>query len=422
MDEVISVILGGGAGSRLFPLTMLRSKPAVPLAGKYRLIDIPISNCINSDINRIFVLTQYNSASLNRHVSRSYRFDHFRHGFVNILAAEQTPVSKDWFQGTADAVRQSMQHLRSYLYDFVLVLSGDQLYSMDYRDVISQHRELGADITIATIPVTAEEAPGFGILKTDENSVITEFHEKPAADKLRGKESPVSDEMAQQGRVYLASMGIYVFNRGILRRLLDAKPDAHDFGKQIIPSAIDIMKVVSYPFTGYWSDIGTIRSFYEANLMLAQEKPDFDMYNPKMPLYTNARMLAPAKIESASVSRSIVAEACVVVKAEIHNSVIGLRSFVGHGAVIRNTVFMGADYYPWSEPDSREVTDGPNSPGVGAGSRVENAIIDRNVSIGEGCTLTNEDGVQEADADDYYIRDGIIVIPKNATIAPGTVV
>ncbi len=422
MDEVISVILGGGAGSRLFPLTMLRSKPAVPLAGKYRLIDIPISNCINSDINRIFVLTQYNSASLNRHVSRSYRFDHFRHGFVNILAAEQTPVSKDWFQGTADAVRQSMQHLRSYLYDFVLVLSGDQLYSMDYRDVISQHRELGADITIATIPVTAEEAPGFGILKTDENSVITEFHEKPAADKLRGKESPVSDEMAQQGRVYLASMGIYVFNRGILRRLLDAKPDAHDFGKQIIPSAIDIMKVVSYPFTGYWSDIGTIRSFYEANLMLAQEKPDFDMYNPKMPLYTNARMLAPAKIESASVSRSIVAEACVVVKAEIHNSVIGLRSFVGHGAVIRNTVFMGADYYPWSEPDSREVTDGPNSPGVGAGSLVENAIIDRNVSIGEGCTLTNEDGVQEADADDYYIRDGIIVIPKNATIAPGTVV
>ncbi len=421
MDEVISVILGGGAGSRLFPLTMLRSKPAVPLAGKYRLIDIPISNCINSDINRIFVLTQYNSASLNRHVSRSYRFDHFRHGFVNILAAEQTPVSKDWFQGTADAVRQSMQHMRSYLYDFVLVLSGDQLYSMDYREVLEKHRELGADISIATIPVTAEEAPGFGILKTDANSIITEFHEKPPADKLADKDSPVPDEMANQGRVYLASMGIYVFNRGILRRLLDSNPDAHDFGKQIIPSAIDTMKVVSYPFTGYWSDIGTIRSFYEANLMLAQEKPEFDMYNPKRPLYTNARMLAPAKIENAAVSRSIIAEACVIVNAEIHNSVIGLRSFVGPDAVISNTVFMGADYYPWSEPGSREVTDGPDNPGIGAGSRVENAIIDRNVCIGEGSTLTNEAGVQELDGDGYYIRDGIIVIPKNVTIPAGTV-
>ncbi|MBT8400418.1 MAG: glucose-1-phosphate adenylyltransferase [Rhodothermia bacterium] len=422
MDEVISVILGGGAGTRLYPLTLHRSKPAVPLAGKYRLIDIPISNCLNSDISRIFVLTQFNSASLNRHIAMSYRFDRFRHGFVNILAAEQTPVSKDWFQGTADAVRQSMQHLANYNYRFVLVLSGDQLYAMDYREMIDHHEETGADISIATIPVTASEAPGFGILKTDETSAITEFHEKPPLDELDGKESPVSDEMRSAGRTYLASMGIYVFNKGVLRKLLDAQPDAHDFGKQIIPSAIDNMKVVSFSFEGYWSDIGTIRSFYDANLMLAKEEPDFDMYNPQMPLYTNARMLAPAKVENARIKRSIIAEACVIVDAEIDNCVIGLRSFIGPKATIRNTVFMGADYYPWTKEGIRENEGGPTSPGVGAGATIENAIIDRNVSIGAGCTISNAEGIQEGEGEGFYIRDGIVVIAKNVAIPEGTVI
>lgn len=422
MDEVICVILGGGAGSRLFPLTQLRCKPAVPLAGKYRLIDIPISNCINSDIHRIFVLTQFNSASLNRHVAMSYPFDRFRRGFVDILAAEQTPGSKDWFQGTADAVRQSRKHLRSYNYEHLLVLSGDQLYSMDYRGLLANHKESGADISVATIPVSAADAPSFGILSTGADRVISEFHEKPAADELSGKESPVSAQMEADGRVYLASMGIYVFSHGVLQQLLDGSPDAHDFGKQIIPSAIDKMRVVSYPFEGYWSDIGTIRSFYEANLMLARDHPEFDMFNERMPIYTNARMLAPAKIQSARIERSIIAEASAIVNAEVSNSVIGLRTLVGDGAVVRNTILMGAQYYAWTDPESREISAGPPAPGVGAGAHVENAIVDRNASIGEGCVITNRDGVQEADGENYYIRDGIVVIPKNVTIPAGTII
>ena len=422
MDDVVSVILGGGAGSRLFPLTMHRCKPAVPLAGKYRLIDIPISNCINSDIHRIFVLTQFNSASLNRHIAMSYPFDRFRRGFVNILAAEQTPASKEWFQGTADAVRQSSQHLRSTRYEHLLVLSGDQLYAMDYRKLLAHHIERKADISVATIPVTAEEATAFGILSTNADREITAFTEKPPADALDGLASAVPPAMEAAGRVYLASMGIYVFNHGVLQQLLDGSPDAHDFGKQVIPAAIDHMRVVSYPFEGYWSDIGTIGSFYDANLMLAREHPDFDMFNPRAPLYTNARMLSPAKIQGARINRSIVAEASSIVDAEISDSVIGLRTVLGHGSVVRRAIFMGADYYPWTERETREIAAGPDAPGVGANARVENAIVDRNVSIGEGCVIANEKGVQHADADNYYIRDGIVVIPKNVTIPAGTVI
>lgn len=422
MDEVICVILGGGAGSRLFPLTMHRCKPAVPLAGKYRLIDIPVSNCINSNIHRIFVLTQYNSASLNRHISTTYSFDRFRRGFVNILAAEQTPVSSEWFQGTADAVRQSGKHLDSYSYRHLLVLSGDQLYSMNYAKLLAHHEEADADITVATIPVTAGEAPALGILSTGSDWRINGFHEKPAADQLAGLESNVPAAMQQAGRVYLASMGIYVFRHGVLQRLLDASPDANDFGKQIIPAAIEDMRVVSYPFSGYWSDIGTIRSFYEANLMLAKDHPDFDMFNARAPLYSNARMLAPAKFQSARVTRSIIAEASAIENAEISNSVIGLRTVIGHDAVVRNSVLMGADYYPWTERHEREIATGPEHPGVGTGAHVENAIVDRNVCIGAGCTIANRAGIQEADADNYYIRDGIVVIPKNVTIPAGTVI
>jgi glucose-1-phosphate adenylyltransferase len=422
MNATTAIILGGGAGTRLFPLTQHRSKPAVPLAGKYRLIDIPISNCINSGISRIFVLTQFNSASLNRHISQTYLFDRFRHGFVNILAAEQTPQSKDWFQGTADAVRQSMRHVETYRFENTLILSGDQLYTMDYKLMVEHHRDTGADLTIATIPVHANDAPGFGILKTDEDGVISEFHEKPSRAELAGKESRVNAEMQAQGRVYLASMGIYVFSKGILQELLEESPDAHDFGKQIIPRSMGTKRVVSFAFDGYWSDIGTIRSFFDANLMLAQKQPQFDLYNPRMPLYTNARMLPPAKIESSYVVDSIIAEASLVVNSQISNSVIGIRSVIGNNTTIKNTVIMGSDYFPWHDPELRESVEGPLRPGIGEESYVEGAIIDRNVSVGKRCIIKNRENIDHFDGDNYYIRDGIVVIPKNAHIPDDTII
>ncbi len=422
MQSTVAIILGGGAGSRLFPLTHHRSKPAVPVAGKYRLIDIPVSNCINSDITKIFVLTQFNSASLNRHIAQAYRFDRFRHGFVSILAAEQTPASQDWFQGTADAVRQSMRHVNALRTDNVLILSGDQLYSMDYRDLLKHHKETGSDITIATIPVDAADAPGFGILKTGDQGRISEFHEKPLAEELDGKESPVSAEMTAQGRVYLASMGIYMFSSGVLQRLLDEAPDAHDFGKQIIPGAIQDLRVSAYPFEGYWSDIGTIRSFFDANLMLTKRHPEFDIYSQKFPLYTNARMLPPAKIESSFIQESVISEACVIVNSQISNSVIGLRSVIGNNTTIKNTILMGSDYFPWHDPALRESIDGPERPGVDEESYIEGAIIDRNVQIGKRCIIKNRDNVDQFDGENFYIRDGIVVIPKNTTIPDDTII
>jgi glucose-1-phosphate adenylyltransferase len=421
-SKTIAVILGGGAGTRLYPLTKLRAKPAVPLAGRYRLIDVPISNCINSEITRIFVLTQFNSASLNRHVAQSYRFDRFTNGFVTILAAEQTPASKDWFQGTADAVRRSIPHIEGYRHDHVLILSGDQLYAMDYRRMLEHHHAKGADVTIATIPVTAEDAPAFGILKTDADEIITEFHEKPPSDELDGKESPVSDALEKEGRVYLASMGIYVFGREVLRDLLDANPDDHDFGKQIIPRAIDEMTVASYPFTDYWSDIGTIRSFYDANLMLARQKPPFSLYDPERPLYTNARMLSPAKIQSSYVQDALIAEGSLVVNSQISNSVVGIRSYIGNNTTVKNSIVMGGDYFRWHDPSRRGITEGPDRPGIEEEAYVENAIIDKNVSIGKRCIIKNRDQVEEAEAEKYYIRDGIVVIPKNTTIPDDTII
>lgn len=422
MEDLLAVILGGGAGSRLFPLTMHRSKPAVPLGGKYRLIDIPVSNCINSGINRIFVLTQYNSASLNRHIARTYQFDRFREGFVTIIAAEQTSASKDWFQGTADAVRRSMLHFKPYRHSQILILSGDQLYSMDYRELLAYHKEAKAEITLATIPVRADEASAFGILKTDKDGVITEFYEKPSSDDLAGKDSPVSREMQQQGRNYLASMGMYVFEKGLLQQLLEASPDEHDFGKEIIPKAIGTHRVVSYPFEGYWSDVGTIRSFFEANLMLAKRFPEYDIYNPSAPLYTNARILPPAKIVSSYLQESLIGEASVIINSQISNSVIGIRSFIGHNTTIKNTVFMGADYYPWHDPALRDPVEGPERPGVDEESYIEGAIIDRNVSIGKRCIIKNRDSVQHADGENFFIRDGIVVIPKNIHIPDDTII
>jgi len=420
--SVITVILGGGAGTRLYPLTKLRAKPAVPLAGRYRLIDVPISNSINSEITRIFVLTQFNSASLNRHLAQTYRFDRFNNGFVSVLAAEQTPASRDWFQGTADAVRRSLSHIEGYRHDSLLILSGDQLYSMDYQTMLAHHEANSADVTIGTIPVTADDAPAFGILKTDDEEVITEFHEKPARDALDGKESPVSDEMETEGRVYLASMGIYIFDRELIRELLDANPDDHDFGKQIIPKAIDKARVVSYPFTGYWSDIGTIRSFYDANLMLANPEPQFSLYSQQRPLYTNARILPPAKVQSSYVQNSLIAEGSLVVNSQISSSVVGIRSFIGHNTTLKNTVMMGADHYPWHDPEERGFMEGPDRPGIGEESYVEGAIIDKNVSIGKRCIIKNRDNVQEAEEDLYHIRDGIVVLPKNTEIPDDTII
>ncbi len=422
MSQMLAVILGGGVGTRLFPLTVDRAKPAVPLAGKYRLVDVPISNCINSGLDRIFVVTQYSSASLNNHVARSYVFDRFRSGFVTILAAEQTATSGHWYQGTADAVRQSMPHIRSFPHEEVIILSGDQLYSMDYCAMQAHHERRGAEITVATTPVRAEEAPGFGILKTDDRHRITEFHEKPALHELGGKESPVSPEMETAGRTYLASMGIYIFNARVLREVLDARPEDNDFGKQIIPGAIQDRHVVSYPFTGYWNDIGTIRSFFDTNIMLAQPQPEFNLYDPKMPLYTNARMLPPAKVIRTTVERAIISEGSVIVDSEISDSVIGLRSFIGGGTSIRRTVLMGADYYPWHAAETREPAQGPAKPGIGEGARIEGAIVDRNASIGKGCVITNAGGVQEGEGPGYFIRDGIVVVVKNAEIPDGTVV
>ena len=422
MPQMLAVILGGGAGTRLFPLTNDRAKPAVPLAGKYRLVDVPISNCINSGLDRIFVVTQFHSASLNNHIARSYVFDRFRGGFVTILAAEQTSTSELWFQGTADAVRQSMPHIRSYPHDHVIILSGDQLYSMDYCEMLAHHERTGADITVAVTPVRADEAPGFGILKTNDEHRITEFYEKPPLHQLEGKESPVSSEMASAGRVYLASMGIYIFNSDVLRDVLDSRPDDHDFGKQIIPGAIQERLVVSYPFTGYWNDIGTVRSFYETNIMLAQPKPDFNLYNPNRPLYTNARMLPPAKVTRTTVERSIIGEGSVIVDSEITDSVIGIRSFIDRGTRIHRSVLLGSDYYAWEDPEARDPVQGPAHPGIGEDTQIEGAIVDRNASIGRDCVITNGEGIQDGEGPGFYIRDGVIVIVKNAEIPDGTVI
>ncbi len=420
--NILAVILGGGAGTRLFPLTLHRSKPAVPLAGKYRLIDIPISNCINSGINRIFVLTQFNSASLNRHIALTYRFDLFSRGFVTILAAEQTPLSREWFQGTADAVRRSLHHLEAYRHSHVLILSGDQLYLMDYQKMYRHHCEMEADITIATTPVTAIEAPGLGIMKTDDEGVITKFVEKPPADQLAGLESKVPPEMEAKGRIYLASMGIYIFNRNVLREELETHPEFIDFGKEVIPHALKNRRVVSYPFMGYWSDIGTIRSFYEANLMLTKRYPEFNMYDPNMPIYTHARMLPPAKIQDSYIHDSIIAESCIIVNSHIANSVIGIRSFVANNATIKHSIIMGNDYFPWHKKEERELEQGPDWPGIGENSYIEHAIVDKNVRIGNDCVIKNADNIQEGEGPGFYIRDGLVVIIKNAEIPSGTVI
>jgi glucose-1-phosphate adenylyltransferase len=426
--NVLAVILGGGAGTRLFPLTQQRSKPAVPLGGKYRLVDIPISNCINSEVLKIFVLTQYNSASLNRHIAKTYRFSQFSDGFVDILAAEQTPDSPQWFQGTADAVRQVLPHMHDWGIDTLLILSGDHLYRMDYRDFLARHFETQADVTVSAIPCTPVEAEGFGLLKTDENGRITEFSEKPKGEALERMRVDTSrfgltpEEAAQ--RPFLASMGIYVFNYAFLEQLLVEDPSWVDFGREIIPAAIRKSNVQGYMFDGYWEDIGTISAFYNANLDMTSRMPKFNFFDADAPIYSRARYLPPSKIHDCEIRDTIVSDGCIIQGAKISRSVIGLRSRVGEGSHIESSVLMGSDYYQTIEDMQEDTAAGMPRIGIGENTVIRRAIIDKNARIGAGVKLLNEAGVEEADAPDksYFIRDRIILVSKNAVIKDGTIV
>ncbi len=417
--KVLAIILGGGQGSRLYPLTERRSKPAVPIAGKYRLVDIPISNCINSEIKRMYVLTQFNSASLNRHIKNTYHFSFFSSAFVDVLAAEQTPMSESWFQGTADAVRQSMHHFLGHEWDYALILSGDQLYQMDYNYMLDQHEQANAEISIATIPVTAKEATSFGILKSDENNEITSFIEKPDASLLPDWTSDVSDEMKSKGRNYLASMGIYVFNRDLLVQLME-NPDTVDFGKEIIPQSIDGHKVMSYQYEGYWTDIGNIDSFFEANLGLTDNIPDFNIYDKDKRIYTRARMLPTSKISGTTMNRSVISEGCIIHAAKIDRSVIGIRSRIGHESTVINTYMMGSDYYETLDEINEKKID--ILMGIGERCFIKNTIIDKNCRIGDDVRINGGKHLKDTENDKYCIRDGIVVIKKGAIIPRGYVI
>ncbi len=423
VSSVIAVILGGGAGTRLYPLTAARSKPAVPIAGKYRLVDIPISNCINSNINRIFVLTQFNSASLNKHIKNTYLFSNFSSGFVDILAAEQTPDNPGWFQGTSDAVRQSLRHIRNNDFEYILILSGDQLYQMDFAQMLDEHIAKGADISIATIPVVAREATEFGIMKTDEENHITSFIEKPKARVLGEWVSDTGSDMQQQGRVYLASMGIYIFNRGIMNELLLNKyPDAKDFGKEIIPASIENHKVVSYQYDGYWTDIGNIYSFFEANLALTSDIPVFNLFDSSRPVYTRARMLPPAKISGTTLEKTMIAEGCIILASRVENTLMGIRTRVGHGSTIVNSYLMGNDFYETIEQIQENNITGVPPIGIGDRCYIKNAIIDKNCRIGNDVRINGGSHLENVDHTLYTVKEGIVVVKKNAVLPDGFVI
>ncbi len=418
-QSTIAVILGGGRGTRLHPLTKQRSKPAVPIAGKYRLVDIPISNCLNSGIRKIFVLTQFNSASLNRHIKNTYNFDVFSHGFVDILAAEQTPKSTNWFQGTADAVRQSIHHLANYEYEHVLILSGDQLYQMDYREIMESHKKKKANITVATIPVGPEDATEFGIMKTKKNGMIDSFVEKPSGDELSKWKSDVSDELKGQGREYLASMGIYVFNKEDLIRLFAENPDAIDFGKEIIPKAIqEGVKVSSFSFDGYWTDIGTIKSFFEANLELTDTVPKFNLYDNERQVYTRARLLPASKLAGTTFERAIISEGCLIEASRIEKSVVGIRSRIGKGTTIENSIVMGNDYFTTQKDFDEQSSDKPLM-GIGQRCFLSNTIVDKNVRIGNDVKIQGGSHLEDGKYENYYVVDGIVIIPKGEVLPDG---
>ena len=418
-NKVLSIILGGGQGSRLYPLTKDRSKPAVPIAGKYRLVDIPISNCINADIKRMFVLTQFNSASLNRHIKNTYNFSFFSSAFVDVLAAEQTPENKTWFQGTADAVRQSMHHFIKHDFEYFLILSGDQLYQMDYDKMIAAHEHSGAEISIATIPVNANDATGFGIMKANDENVVTSFIEKPDAKLLPDWVSEVSEDMKSQGRNYLASMGIYIFNREVLIKLME-NPDTIDFGKEIIPQNIDKYKTVSYQYEGYWTDIGTITSFFEANLGLTDDIPQFDLYDKSRRIYTRARTLPTTKVSGTTLNKSVISEGCLISAAKIEKSVIGIRSRIGDESTVINTYMMGSDSYETLlEIQEKQIK---ILMGIGERCFIKNAILDKNCRIGDDVRINGGPHLKDTETDTYAVREGIVVIKNGATIPNGFVI
>jgi glucose-1-phosphate adenylyltransferase len=416
--QMLSVILGGGAGTRLQPLTTSRSKPAVPIAGKYRLVDIPISNCLNSGITRMFVLTMYNSASLNRHIKNTYHFSAFSSAFVDILAAEQTPDNPAWYQGTADAVRQGLRHIAPFDSEYVLILSGDQLYQIDFQEMLQAHKDCGAEITVATIPVTAKEASEFGILKT-EGGMIASFTEKPKS----GLEDWISDtgeEMRSIGKEYLASMGIYIFNRQLLFDiLLDEYKDATDFGKEIIPQSINKYRVASYQYEGYWEDIGNIPAFFHANLALTKDIPEFNLFDNTKTIYTRARMLPPAKVSGTRLDHTIIADGCIVNAARIENSVIGIRSRVGHESTIISTYMMGSDYYETISDIMGIQEQGIPQLGVGNRCHIQNVILDKNVRMGDDVKIMGGTHLPDEDSTLYTIKEGIVVIKKGAILPNG---
>ena len=413
--NVVSIILGGGQGSRLSPLTATRSKPAVPIAGKYRLVDIPISNCLNSDIKRMFVLTQFNSASLNAHIKNTYTFNAFSQAFVDILAAEQTPENPTWFQGTADAVRQCMPHFLNHEFDYALILSGDQLYQMDFNDMIEAHMNSGAEISIATLPVNAKDAPDFGILKTNDKNEIISFIEKPVTALLPDWESDVSDQMKSEGKKYLASMGIYIFNRALLEELM-SDPDTKDFGKEIIPQAVGNRKILSYQYEGYWTDIGNIDSFFEANIGLTDDIPQFNLFDNDNKIYTRPRLLPPSKFHNSLIEESLISEGCIISAAEIKKSVIGIRARIGKETVIRNSYVMGNDLYQSLEEIERDIANSKNLIGIGERCHIECALVDKNCRIGNDVYIKGGNHLEDFANELYVVKEGIVVIKKGAII------
>jgi glucose-1-phosphate adenylyltransferase len=430
MKKVLAIILGGGAGTRLYPLTKRRAKPAVPLAGKYRLIDIPVSNCLNSEIDKIYVLTQFNSASLNRHISRAYNFSAFSDGMVEVLAAQQTPENPNWFQGTADAVRQYQWLLNSWEeIEEVLILSGDHLYRMDYREFVYRHRETNADITLSVIPIDERRASSFGLMKIDETGRVVDFSEKPEGDALRQMQVDTTTLglSAEEAKLkpYIASMGIYVFKKQVLFDLLDQMPDSTDFGKEIIPASASRLNVQAYLFNGYWEDIGTIESFYEANLALTkQPQPPFSFYDEEAPIYTRARYLPPTKMLNCEITESIIGEGCILKQCQLHHSVLGVRTRIETGCVIDDSLLMGADFYQPSAEREELISEQKVPIGIGRNSRISRAIVDKNACIGRNVQILNRDRIEEAEREEqgFYIRSGIVVILKNAVIPDGTII
>ncbi len=415
MQDVLGLIMGGGQGSRLYPLTKLRAKPAVPLAGKYRLIDIPISNCLNAGIDRIAILTQYNTVSLHRHIQRTYARDMFTKGWVQILSAQQTPHSASWYQGTADAVRQQLPQITAARAKYVLILAGDHLYNMDYREFVNYHMDTGADITMAVQPVSADAAPALGILKRNAGGQITRFTEKPRPEDLAGLESMPGLESP-----FLASMGIYVFRTDMLLEVL--KPKGDDFGKNIIPSVLSDYRIMGHVYDEYWADIGTIRRFYEVNLEMASPERPFNFYNPKRPIFSRARFLPATEVHGAQLRHVLLADGCRVAEAEITHAVIGLRCMIDSRAIIRSSIIMGADFYETKADQDENKRLGRPDIGIGMRAQIEGAIIDKNARVGCDVRIRHMPGRPDAESDNWVARDGLVIIPKNATIADGTVI